>query len=106
MNGLEEIPFDQEGFEKALALVKSLDNRNRLMILCMLCFRDVNVSEMAVASGLSMSAVSQHLTVLRNAKLVDSVKQRQTVTYKLANEDVRRIIELLKELYCPNNPLT
>ena len=100
MNISEEIPFDPAGFEKALALVKSMDNRNRLLILCLLCYRDVNVSEMAEASGLSMSAVSQHLTVLRSAGLVDSEKKSQTVTYRLVNDDVRRVIDLLKDMYC------
>lgn len=97
---MNEIPFDPEGFELALALVKSLDNRHRLTILCLLCYRDVNVSEMADASGLSMSAVSQHLAVLKSAGLVTSEKQAQTVTYSLASDEVRRVIGLLKDLYC------
>jgi len=97
---IDEIPFDPVGFKKALALIKSLDNENRLLILCLLCHRDVNVSEMAEASGLSMSAVSQHLNVLRQAGMVASEKQSQTVTYRLANDEVRRTIDLLKDMYC------
>jgi len=97
---VEEIPFDPKGFEKALALIKSLDNRNRLLILCLLCYRNVNVSEMAEVSGLSMSAVSQHLNVLKQAGLVENEKRSQTVTYRLASDEVRRVIDLLKVLYC------
>ncbi len=97
---MDDIPFNQEGFDKALTLIKSLDNRNRLMILCLLCYRDMNVTEMASVIGLSMSALSQHLTVLKNAGFVDSDKQAQTVTYRLKNEEVRRVIDLLKTLYC------
>ncbi len=100
MNSFSEMPFDPKGFEKALTLVKSLDNRSRLLILCLLCYRDANVSEMAEAAELSMSAVSQHLSVLKNAGLVEATKESQTVTYSLANEDVRQVIELLKSLYC------
>ena len=95
-----EIPFDAEGFERALTLIKSLDNRNRLLILCILCYRDANVSDMAGASGLSMSAVSQHLAVLKNAALVTSKKESQTVTYILASDEVRQMVGLLKDLYC------
>ncbi|MFC4348496.1 ArsR/SmtB family transcription factor [Kordiimonas lipolytica] len=95
-----EIPFDAEGFERALTLIKSLDNRNRLLILCILCYREANVSDMASASGLSMSAVSQHLTVLKNAALVTSRKESQTVIYSLASDEVRQMIGLLKDLYC------
>ena len=100
MPNLEDILFDPEGFEKSLALIKSLNNRNRLLILCLLCYSDLNVTEMSEASGLSMSAVSQHLTVLKNATLVTTEKSSQTVTYSLKNDDVRRVIELLKDLYC------
>ncbi len=100
MQLMDDIPFNQEGFDKALTLIKSLDNRNRLMILCLLCYRDMNVTEMASVIGLSMSALSQHLTVLKNAGFVDSDKQAQTVTYRLKNEEVRRVIDLLKTLYC------
>jgi len=100
MNIENDIPFDPEGFERALELVKSLNNRNRLLILCLLCYRDLNVSEMANASELSMSAASQHLTVLKKANLVDTMKTRQTITYSLKNDDVRRVINLLKDIYC------
>lgn len=97
---MSELPFDPAGFEKALSLIKSLDNRNRLLILCLLCHREANVSEMAEASELSMSAVSQHLSVLKNAGLVTSQKESQTVTYRLASDEVYRMIELLKDMYC------
>jgi len=97
---IEEIPFDPKGFEKALALIKSLDNRHRLLILCLLCYRNANVSEMSEASGLSMSAVSQHLSVLKKADLVATKKTSQTITYRLKNEDVRKVVDLLKQLYC------
>lgn len=100
MNLIDEIPFNPEGFEKALALIKAMDNPSRLRILCLLCFKDLNVSEMSEASGLSMSAVSQHLNVLKSADLVATEKQSQTVTYRLKNDDVRQVIELLKVLYC------
>jgi len=95
-----ELPFDPEGFENALTLIKSLDNRNRLLILCLLCYKSMNVTDMAEAANLSMSAISQHLTVLKKANLVESKKSSQTVTYSLKDDNVRQIVELLKQLYC------
>ncbi|MCD8535361.1 MAG: metalloregulator ArsR/SmtB family transcription factor [Verrucomicrobia bacterium] len=67
MVGLE---FDALGFEKALRLVKAMDNRHRLFILCLMCEGGRSVTEMAEATGLSLSAMSQHLTVLKDAELV------------------------------------
>lgn len=92
--------FDQEGFEKALSLVRAMDNRHRLMILCMLCERGRNVSEMSQATGLSLSAVSQHLNILKESDLVKWEKSAQVVTYSLKTGEVQQVISLFKKLYC------
>ncbi len=103
VNILSEIPFDPSGFEKAQALIKSLNNPNRLLILCLLCYREATVTEMAEAAGLSMSAVSQHLSIMKDAGFITGSKESQTVTYRLVSDDVRRLIETLKDLYCPED---
>ncbi|MBU6950093.1 helix-turn-helix transcriptional regulator [Hahella sp. HN01] len=92
--------FDPEGFEKALSLIKSMDNRNRLFILCLLCDGERTVTEMAEATELSLSAMSQHLSVLRQADLVETEKYQQSVTYRLKGNEVKQMIALLKKLYC------
>lgn len=96
------LDFDALGFEKALRLVKAMDNRHRLFILCLMCEGGRSVTEMAEATGLSLSAMSQHLTVLKDAELVLWEKSGPTVTYRLRTTEVERVIKLLKELYCSN----
>jgi len=95
-----DVPFDPIGFEKAVTLIKSLDNRNRLLIFCLLCDRNLNVTEMAEAAGLSLSAASQHLAVLKTADLVETEKRGQTVLYRLKSDEVRQVVALLKTMYC------
>lgn len=97
------LALDPAGFEKALTLIKCLDNPNRLAILCLLCGRDLTVTEMADAAGLSMSAMSQHLGVLRSAGLVATEKRQQQVIYRLDSPEVKAVIGLLKSLYCGLN---
>ncbi len=97
---VEETSFDPVGFEKALTLIRCLDNRNRLAILCLLCDAERGVTDMAAEAGLSLSAMSQHLGVLREAGLVTTEKRQQRVIYRLAGVEVQAVINLLKQLYC------
>jgi DNA-binding transcriptional ArsR family regulator len=39
--------FNKEGFERALTLIKALDNPKRFMILSFLCEEELTVSELA-----------------------------------------------------------
>jgi DNA-binding transcriptional ArsR family regulator len=97
----EKAPLlDPEGFAKAMTLIRCLDNPNRLAILCLLCGAEMGVTDMAAAAGLSLSAMSQHLSVLRNAGLVTTEKRQQQVIYRLSSPEVKAVIGLLKELYC------
>jgi len=50
--------------------------------------------------GLSQSAMSQHLAVLRRDELVATRKEAQTVYYSLRSHEVREMIGLLHRLYC------
>lgn len=96
----EDSRLDPVGFEKALTLIKCLDNPNRLAILCLLCGTDMTVTEMVAEAELSLSAMSQHLSVLRAAGLVATEKRQQQVIYRLCSDEVKAVISLLKTMYC------
>lgn len=93
-----------EGMEanaaRAVKLLKALANERRLFILCHLLDQELSVGEMNRFLGLSQSALSQHLAILRNDGLVSTRKEAQTVYYSLKSEEVREMIALLHRLYC------
>jgi len=99
---LDEISLDdmQENAGRATALLKSMANETRLMILCQLVNGEKSVGEMHENIPLSQSALSQHLAVLRREKLVSTYRQAQSVFYSLASDEVRAIIQTLYSLYC------
>lgn len=99
----DELPFKKESFQKALGLIKALDNDKRLMILCLLCHKNMTVSEMAEVTELALSPMSQHLTILKNLDLVKYEKDGLKVTYSLKGNDIKTIIETLKKICCQNN---
>ncbi len=87
---------------EAARLLKLLANENRLLILCRLVAeREMAVGDLAAAVGLSQSALSQHLAKMREEGLVATRREAQTVFYRVADADTRRVLALLKNIYCP-----
>lgn len=86
---------------EAAALLKSLANEKRLMILCKLLERgEMSVLPLADAVDLSQSALSQHLAKLREEGVVDCRRDGQTMHYRLASADAMRVLKTLKTIFC------
>jgi DNA-binding transcriptional ArsR family regulator len=90
----------QSKAETVEALLKSVGNRNRLIVLCELLKGERSVGALQQTIGLSQSALSQHLARLRADGIVATRRASQTIHYSLASEKVSRLIGLLYELYC------
>ena len=58
--------------EQATELLRALSNPGRLTILCLLSAGERSVGDLARATGLSQSALSQHLAILRHGGLVET----------------------------------
>jgi len=86
--------------EQAESFLKQLANRNRLMILCVLTEGELSVTELNTRVPISQSALSQHLAKLREAGLVSTRRESQTVYYSLDDPDVSLIIGCLYQKYC------
>jgi len=89
-----------ENSEAAEALLKLLANKYRLQILCSLTDSQLSVTELESISGLSQSALSQHLAKLRQANVVTTVKDGQMVYYKLASVEINALLSVLHLIYC------
>jgi DNA-binding transcriptional ArsR family regulator len=84
----------------AVELLKAMANEWRLMILCQLADGEKTVSELQDVLGLSQSALSQHLAVLRRERIVTSRKHAQSVSYSLAGKDAPKVMQALHEVFC------
>ncbi|MGR6833189.1 ArsR/SmtB family transcription factor [Aliivibrio wodanis] len=93
----------EENAPQAVALLKAMANERRLFILCLLLEGELSVGQIAEKLELSQSALSQHLGWLRKDELVSTRKESQTVFYSINSEEVKSVIQLLHELYCPKN---
>ncbi|MGB5490929.1 MAG: metalloregulator ArsR/SmtB family transcription factor [Woeseiaceae bacterium] len=84
----------------AVELLKAMANEWRLMILCQLAEGEKTVSELQSTLGLSQSALSQHLAILRREKIVRARKHAQSVSYSLSGEDATKVMDTLHDVFC------
>jgi ArsR family transcriptional regulator len=83
------------------ALLKALGNQRRLMVLCQLAEHgEMRVGDLAQAVGLSQSALSQHLSLLRQEGLLVSRREAQVIWYRIADPRCEQLLVTLHQLYC------
>lgn len=82
-----------------LALVA---NAKRLLILCELAKGERSVGALQQAVDLSQSALSQHLARLREAGMVDTRRESQTIYYRISDPDLSVLMAALYEAFCKN----
>lgn len=85
---------------EAAALLKALAHPARLMVLCRLVEGESSVGDLQPLVGLSMSALSQHLAVLRDMELVTTRRESQTIYYGLAEGPAVGVLDALYAAYC------
>jgi rhodanese-related sulfurtransferase len=85
-------------YEQLARLGKAVSAPKRLELLDLLCQSPRTVEALADQAGISIANASQHLQVLRAARLVDAEKKGLYVEYRLADDDVCRFYVGLRGL--------
>lgn len=98
---MQDKEFLQKGAAQAAAMLRTVGNKNRLLVLCLL----IEHGEMAVGAiheyfPLSQSALSQHLAKMREEGLITFRREAQTLYYRIDNPDVATLIGTLKTIFC------
>jgi|SoimicmetaTmtHAB_FD_contig_81_303238_length_7024_multi_2_in_0_out_0_4 DNA-binding transcriptional ArsR family regulator len=88
--------------EEAAGLLKALAHPARLLVLCRLVEGEASVGELQPMTGLSMSALSQHLAVLRELELVTTRRASQSIYYAIAQSPAAGVLRALHDAYCPS----
>ena len=91
----------RETAPKVSALMKVLANENRLMILCQLVTDERYVGELADLLEMRQAALSQQLALLRKDGLVKTRREKQTIYYSLARDDLAQLLGFLYQTFCP-----
>ncbi|WP_297520728.1 metalloregulator ArsR/SmtB family transcription factor [uncultured Clostridium sp.] len=86
----EKLPKEETLYDLA-ELFKVFGDSTRIKILCSLFEAEMCVCDIATTLGMSQSAVSHQLRVLKNAKLVKFRKEGKAVYYSLDDDHVKHI---------------
>ena len=70
-----------------MAVVRALADENRVRALLALCQRELCVCQITELLALAPSTVSKHMSILKQARLVDSRKNGRWIYYRLADDD-------------------
>lgn len=85
---------------RASDFLKALSHENRLLLLCLLAERERTVTELENLLSLRQPMVSQQLARLRLDRLVTTRRDGKAMYYSLANDDVRRVITVIYDIFC------
>lgn len=90
--------FKDSIYEQFSRLGKAISAPKRLELLDLLCQGRRTVESLAGEASISVANASQHLQVLRAARLVESEKKGLYVEYRLANDEVCKFFLALRGL--------
>ncbi len=89
---MPESNIDEELIFDLADLFKVFSDSTRLKILCALGEQELNVTDLSAQVGVSLTAVSHQLSILRQSHLVKYRRDGKQIVYSLADEHVSTII--------------
>jgi len=90
--------FKDSAYELVARVAKAVAAPKRIELLDLLCQGPRNVESLAEQTALSVANASQHLKVLRAARLVEAHKRGLYVEYRLASDEVCAFVVGMREL--------
>ena len=98
MKNIEKRRFKDRVFGELERVGKALASGRRLELLDVLAQGEHTVEQLALETAMSVANVSQHLQVLRRARLAETRRAGTYVYYRLADERVFRLFQALREV--------
>jgi len=90
--------FKDDIFEQFARIGKAVASAKRIELLDLLSQGERHVEALADAASISVANASQHLQILRAARLVETEKSGVFVTYRLADPSVAEFVRQLRML--------
>lgn len=92
-------PFPKTTYERNTVIYKLLANPKRLEILNLLKQKELAVEELVKTLKLPKANVSQHLAVLRHARLVTARRNGLSAYYKIADPRIVEPCRILHDIW-------
>jgi ArsR family transcriptional regulator len=88
---------ENDAFARLSDLFQLLSDPNRIKILYSLSREEVCVCDLSVLLGMSESAISHQLRLLRALRLVKSKRDGRAIYYSLTDDHVTKVLEMCLE---------
>jgi ArsR family transcriptional regulator len=96
---LDRLPVSAEpDRERYASIGRALADPKRLCVLESLAIGELSVTDLSERVGCQVPNMSQHLAVLRNAGLVTSRRDGNTILYRLADPRVLEAYRLIQDI--------
>jgi len=84
--------------KEIIEILKALSVSSRIQIIKLIRDRKLCVNAIAKNLGITQSAVSQHLKVLKNSDVVYSERYGSIIHYQLKKEKIKEFINVLSKI--------
>lgn len=81
-------------------LLKAISHESRLLLLCILAEKERSVGELEAILSLRQPTVSQQLARLRYDNVVTTRRDGKAIYYSIANEDLKKIVQVIYDIFC------
>ena len=95
-----DFSFDFEKADFVAQQLKVLYNPDRLKILCVLKDGEISVQQIEALTQIQQPTLSQQLTVLRQADLVQTRREGKQIFYSIKQVKTLKLMHSLYQLYC------
>lgn len=92
-------PFKKDVYARNAELYKLLAHPARLEILNILKLQDASLEQLTAALGLAKANISQHLAILKMARVVSVRREGGEAVYSIVNPDIVAPCKILKDLW-------
>ena len=97
---VQKMMFTDDQIESVNEILKSIAHPIRLKILCFLMEDEKNVGEIEQQFGSTISNISQHLTILRKAKIINRRKEANYMFYSIKDKNMQNLLNSIKINFC------
>ena len=85
--------------------LKAMGHPLRLKILCILAgAEEVSVQDLVDQVGTSQSNISQHLSILRDKRILASRKDANKVYYRIGDPNILQLMGIMRNAFCTVTP--
>ena len=78
--------------------IKAMGHPLRLKMLCVMDDQERTVTDLINACGTSQSNISQHLSILRDAKIVATRKHDNLVYYRIRDPRTIELVKIMRDV--------